>query len=60
MCSIYEEAKESDSQEAKSSQLKKILELLEKCGNPPPELVPDMNPFAGMGGNLMKDSCPIS
>ena len=60
MCGIYEEAKESDSQEVKSSQQQKILELLEKCGNPPAELVPEMNPFAGMGANAMKDACPIS
>ena len=60
MCHIYEVAKETDSQEVKSSQQSKILDLLEKCGNPPAELVPEMSPFAGMGSNFMKDSCPIS
>jgi hypothetical protein len=60
MCGIYENSKDTDSQEVKSSQQQKILDLLEKCGNPPAELVPEMNPFQGMGGNLMKDSCPLS
>jgi hypothetical protein len=32
MCQVYEQSKETDSQEAKSQQLKKILELLERCG----------------------------
>ena len=32
MCAIYEESKENDSQETKTAQLKKILDLLEKCG----------------------------
>lgn len=32
MCIVYEESKETDSQEAKTTQLKKILDLLEKCG----------------------------
>ena len=60
MCGIYENSKDTDSQEVKSSQQQKILDLLEKCGNPPAELVPEMNPFQGMGGGFMKDSCPIS
>lgn len=60
MCGIYENSKDTDSQEVKSSQQQKILDLLEKCGNPPAELVPEMNPFQGMGGSLMKDSCPLS
>jgi hypothetical protein len=32
MCHIYEESKETDTQEAKTAQLKNILDLLEKCG----------------------------
>ncbi len=32
MCNIYEESKETDTQEAKTAQLKNILDLLEKCG----------------------------
>jgi hypothetical protein len=32
MCSIYESQKEDDSKELKSQQLKRILDLLEKCG----------------------------
>ena len=32
MCSVYEQSKDSDSKEEKSNQLKKILDLLEKCG----------------------------
>jgi hypothetical protein len=32
MCSIYESQKDEDSKEIKSQQLKRILDLLEKCG----------------------------
>lgn len=32
MCKVYEDSKETDSKEAKAEQLKKILDLLEKCG----------------------------
>ena len=32
MCKVYEESKENDSQEAKTAQLKTVLDLLEKCG----------------------------
>jgi hypothetical protein len=56
MCKIYEASNETDSQEIKSKQLQSILELLEKCGHPPKELVPDMNPIDG----VFKNSCPIS
>lgn len=63
MCEVYESAKESDSKEAKSEQLKKIIDYLEKCGMPPSELVPEVNPFSsfgaasGSGGG--ESSCPI-
>lgn len=60
MCNVYESAKESDNQEEKSKQLKKILELLEKCGHPPKEVVPDANPFGSLGAMGMNDNCPIS
>lgn len=61
MCNIYENSKDSDSQEIKSNQLKQLLDLLEKCGHPPKELVPEINPFSGMaGGDFMKNGCPIS
>ena len=32
MCEVYEKANETDAQEAKTEQLKNILDLLEKCG----------------------------
>lgn len=32
MCSVYENSNETDSKEEKATQLKKILDLLEKCG----------------------------
>lgn len=32
MCSVYEQSKEDDSKEQKTEQLKKIIDLLEKCG----------------------------
>ena len=60
MCSIYEEQKESDSSEKRSENLKKILDLLEKCGMPPSELVPEVNPFEALSGQAKGAGCPIS
>lgn len=61
MCKVYEESNESDSQEAKTKQLKQILDLLEKCGMPPSELVPEVNPFEGFGDQIKGNNpCPVS
>jgi peroxin-19 len=60
MCSIYEGQAESDSSEKKSDDLKKILDLLEQCGMPPSELVPDVNPFEALGDQVKGTGCPVS
>lgn len=60
MCDVYEGSNETDSKEAKAEQLKKILELLEKCGMPPSELVPEVNPFEGLGDQMKTNGCPVS
>jgi len=60
MCSIYDEQRESDSSEKRSENLKKILGLLEKCGMPPSELVPEVNPFEALGNQVKGTGCPIS
>lgn len=58
MCTVYENSSETDSKEAKAEQLKNILDLLEKCGMPPSELVPEVNPFEGLGDKV--NGCPVS
>lgn len=60
MCKVYENSKDTDSEEVKSAQLKTILDLLEKCGHPPAELVPDVNPFGGLGDMAKSNGCPTS
>ena len=60
MCLIYDEQQESDSSEKRSESLKKILDLLEKCGMPPSELVPEVNPFEALGDQVKGTGCPIS
>jgi len=60
MCTLYEVSSESDSKEAKAEQLKNILDLLEKCGMPPSELVPEVNPFEGLGNQMKTNGCPVS
>lgn len=60
MCTVYEEANENDSKEKKAEQLKIILDLLEKCGMPPAELVPEVNPFEGLGNQMKMNGCPVS
>jgi hypothetical protein len=60
MCDVYEKSCENDSKETKTEQLKEILDLLEKCGMPPKELVPDVNPFEGIGDQMKNNGCPIS
>ncbi|CAF0776743.1 unnamed protein product [Brachionus calyciflorus] len=61
MCDIYQNSKESDSKQEKSDQLKQILDLLEKCGMPPTELVPEVNPFDFLGDQgKQNQACPIS
>jgi hypothetical protein len=60
MCSIYDAQQESDSSEKRSENLKKILDLLEKCGMPPSELVPEVNPFEALGDQVKGTGCPIS
>ena len=60
MCIIYESQKENDLSEKRSEDLKKILDLLEKCGMPPSELVPEVNPFEALGNQVKGTGCPIS
>jgi hypothetical protein len=60
MCLIYDEQQESDSNEKRSESLKKILDLLEKCGMPPSELLPEVNPFEALGDQVRGTGCPIS
>ncbi|RNA25619.1 Peroxisomal biogenesis factor 19 [Brachionus plicatilis] len=60
MCNVYENSKESDSKENKADQLKQILDLLEKCGMPPDELVPEVNPFEMLGDAKQAQACPMS